>query len=352
MPPAHATRHALARLAHRAAAVAHPARVASAFGVVANAWFVILWTRAVPQEPAHAAFQQRSLLLQLVAGAATAVGLFVLGSILNDSIDARRDAALRPAGDRSRPPPPPLPASLSLVIACLALAFLGAAHFGLRSVVLTGVVCIAVLAFDAAAKFIPAVGPLVLGLIYAAGMLVPNPDLAFLWPCWVVLTHMLLVAATAHHLSGRAPAISRRAVLFAIGGWALWTVALALLQWSRLGHGAGLWPRWASPAAGAAVLAAAALGAGVITLNVRRLGPSLSAASPVARLGSWWICLYAVAWLWVEAGLTRALPVAALALAGLLAMTVLRDAWAYFLFPPSRGAWLDAHADAQTRSSR
>ena len=114
------------------------------------------------------------------------------------------------------------------------------------AVLLATLAAIAALRFNVGARFVPAVGLVALGLIYAAHMLIPNPDLAFLWPVWVVMTHALLVGAVTHKLGGRRPLLSRRAIALAVLGWAFWSVVLLWLGRSRTG---AWWPDWVDPKA-------------------------------------------------------------------------------------------------------
>src|SRR5204863_6365650 len=59
-------------------------RVTTAFAVVANSWFVVLWTRAHPEETAGPDLSAGPLWLQLGGATANALGLFGFGMCLND----------------------------------------------------------------------------------------------------------------------------------------------------------------------------------------------------------------------------------------------------------------------------
>lgn len=316
------------RLLLRLAPVLHLTRVTTAFAVVANTWFVILWSRA---EWAHEAspggrLVDRPLWLLLLGGAAVGLGLFSFGAALNDILDLKRDRMMRP--DR------PLPSgqigidgALALVVGTVLLAVFGATLFGTEAVVLTLLLVAAILGFNAAARFVPAVGLVALGLIYAGHMLIPNVTLNFLWPVWLAMTHALAVAAVTHRMARKVPRISRRAAVAAVTGWAFWTAVILWMQWRRDLPPRGLWPDWvplsaaAWPAALAGVFVLVAMG------KVRRYGFNARAAEKISRYGSLWLALYACAWL-VGAGHGGAAAVLlALSGAGFLGMTVLREVY-------------------------
>lgn len=306
----------------------HLTRVTTAFAVVANTWFVILWSRA---ERAHEGVAEGPLLdaqlpLLLVGGAAVGLGLFAFGAALNDILDLKRDRTMRP----ERPLPSGrigLDAALSLVVGTVLLAVLGATLFGTEAVLLTLLLLAAILAFNAAGRFVPAVGLVALGLIYAGHMLVPNVRLKFLWPVWLAMSHSLAVAAVTHAMARKVPRISRRAAAAAVAGWVFWSGVILFMQWRRDAAPKSLWPDWvpvsaaAWPAGLVAVFVLAAWG------KVKRYGWGPRAAEKVARYGSLWLALYSCAWL-VGAGHREAAAVLlALTGAGFLGMTVLREAY-------------------------
>lgn len=306
----------------------HLTRVTTAFAVVANTWFVILWTRA---ERAHEGIPRGPLLdthlwLLLGGGAAVGLGLFAFGAALNDILDLKRDRTMRP----DRPLPSGrigLDAALSLVVGTVLLAVLGATLFGTEAVLLTLLLVAAILGFNAAGKFVPAIGLVALGLIYAGHMLVPNVHLKFLWPVWLAMTHSLAVAAVTHGMARKVPRISRRAGVAAVAGWLFWSGVILWMQWFRDPPPKTIWPDWVP-------LSAAWWPAGLIVVfllaawgKVRKYGWGPRAAEKIARYGSLWLALYSCGWL-VGAGHTEASAVLlALTGAGFLGMTVLREAY-------------------------
>ncbi|MGE3107202.1 MAG: hypothetical protein AB7G11_02885 [Phycisphaerales bacterium] len=314
-------RHALVRLAP----IFHLTRVTTAFAAVANVWFVILWTRAAgTHEGAPASLRDHALWVLLVAGAVNAAGLSAYGSALNDVLDVRRDRTLNPRR--------PLPAgalsiewAVVLVVATFMIAVVGASLMGMEAVLLTVVVAAAILFFNAAAKYIPAVGLVLLGLIYAGHMVVPNLYLRFVWPIWLVMSHSLAAGWLAHVVGRKVPRLSQRAVLMAFAGWGFWSAIMLITGWIRGRGEGGLWPNWVSPVAGVGPVALAALFSLVVWRKVRRAGRGARSGEKISRYGSLWLALYACAWLIGQGYRDGAIIMCVLAGAGVLGMTVLRE---------------------------
>jgi len=316
-------RHRLARFTD----VLQLTRFATAFAAIANVWLVILWTRANPQEldalPQAVPMRAAPLALLLLGGAAAAIGLYAFTLALNDIVDRRRDRAL--GADR------PIPAgrvgldtATGVVAASLCLAVLGASIFGTSAVRLTVLVACAALAFNVAGKFVPGAGALLLGLIFAGQMVVPNVHLQFVWPVVLVMTHALAVEWAAWIIGRRRPAISARAMAAAVGGWALWAAAIVGIGSYNAG-GVVLWPAWASPMGPVLVAALAIAFVLYTTRKVRRTGMGQRAAEKLRRYGAIWLAFYAVAWLVGQGAWAGALLIAALCLAGLGVMTGVRE---------------------------
>jgi len=305
-------------------------RVTTAFAAVANTWFVILWSRVyepyeLPQGPQFVPLRDRALWVLLLGGAVSAVGLYAFGATLNDFLDANRDRALgrdRPlAAGRASPE-----AALCAVAGSLIISALGATVFGTPAVVMTLLLAAAVLAFNAVGRFVPGVGLVLLSAIYAGHMLVPNLGLRFLAPVWLVMTHALVIAGVTHWLSRKSPPISRRAVGAAALGWAMCSLVLLDLAWRRA-EGRGLWPAWVPAVAAAWPAVLVLIFAALAFRRVSSLGPGPRAAEKIARYGALWLPLYACAWLFGAWQIDAAILMGALAVAGLLGMTALREAY-------------------------
>lgn len=310
-------------------------RISTAFAAVANVWFVILWTRAVPAERLAAEADATTApivrpglpIIPLVGGTLAALGLYAFATALNDTLDRRRDRALHP----DRPIPSGaigIETAAMLVAIALLTAFLGSALLGSGAVFLCLVTAFGVLLFHAAAKHVPAVGLVLLGLIYGAHMLVGNGGLIFVWPVWLNLSHALLVGAITHRLAGRRPSLTPITYTVAALGWAFWSLVLLAVGSFRAD---GLWPEFVPGWAPLMPAGLVVLFVLFVTSKLRRVRSRTVAAEKVQRYGSLWMPLYAIAWcvpLWSQPGaeLRPATAVlSALAIFGLLGMTVLRE---------------------------
>lgn len=308
----------------RLASVLRLTRVTSAVAIVGNLWFVILWTRAHAEEPGTPEIAGRSLWLLLPAAAFAGLSLFAYAAALNDILDRKRDRSLQPgrpiaAGEIQ------VEQAATVVAITLIAAVLGASAFGTTAVVLTLAIAAAALFFNAIARFIPAIGFLTLGLIYAAHMLVPNYQLVFIVPLLLVMSHALAVAAVTHFVARKVPRVSRRAIVAAIAGWVVWVALLLALGTFRNNTAPGAWPVWIDP--GAAILPGVCVLAFVIvaTWKYRQIGGGPRAAEKIQRYGSLWLTLYGAAWLLATGARTGAAVMAGLALAGFMGMTTLRE---------------------------
>ena len=311
------------RLLAKAAPVLHLTRVTTAFAAVSNIWFVILWSRSMAgrgESPPEALVNLPEWAL-LVGGAVVGVGLYAYAVALNDILDVRRDRALHPerplASGRLS-----VEAAVALVACTLLLSIVGAAALGVPAVLMAALTAGAALLFNVGARFVPAVGLVALGLIYAAHMLIPNPDLAFLWPVWVVMTHALLVGAVTHKLGGRRPLLSRRAIALAVMGWIFWSVVLLWLGRHRAG---AWWPEWVNPRAALWVGLLAVGFAGFALWKLKTSNNARRASERLARYGALWLALYNTAWLAGVGEQREAIILGALAIAGLVGMTLLRE---------------------------
>jgi 4-hydroxybenzoate polyprenyltransferase len=311
-------------------------RVSTAFAAVGNIWFVILWTRAIPEENAAAAdhpatrpiTQPDNPALPLAAATLTAVGIFAFATALNDTLDRKRDRALHP----DRPIPSgavSLETAVALVAFALLFAFTGAALLGNAAVILTLATAAAILVFHAALKHIPSLGLVLLSLIYASHMLIGNALLIFVWPVWLAMTHALATGAITHRLANRRPRLRAFPVTIAVLGWAFWSAALFTTSVLRTGN---VWPDFVPPHA--ALLPAALFAAffAFTRLKIKNAKTPEIAADKVHRYGALWMPLYAVAWCLGTIGhndntqlLPATLALAALAATGALGMTVLRE---------------------------
>lgn len=314
------------RVLARISPVLRVTRVTTAFAAVSNVWFVVLWSRVAPGEnPGELA--TASLWALLLGATGSAVGLFAFGACLNDILDMRQDRQFKPdrplaSGSLG------LEAAAWIVAMTLIVAVLGATPFGTKGVVLTLVVAAAILAFNGAAKFVPGIGIVLLGLIYAGQMLVPNFDLRFLFPVWLVMSHTLMVAGLAHAAARKVPRITARAWWAAVAGWVFWSAVLLGVGWWRSGGGPvgrSVWPAWVDLGAG---LWPGLLWIGFLVFvlgKMRTIGQGPRASEKIWRYGSLWLPLYGCGWMVGSGHPGAALILGGLAAAGFLGMTVLRE---------------------------
>lgn len=303
----------------------HLARVTTAFAAVANTWFAILWTLAMSDHEAGVSgLAGQPAWLLLVGGAGNALGLYAFGVCLNDLLDAKQDRAFRldrpvAAGRVSTA------AGLAAVSGTLMLAVLGATAFGERGVLITLLLAAAIMVFNAAGKFVPGVGLVMLGVIVAGHMLVPNPSIKFLWPMWLILTHVMVVALIRHVVGRKVPPVSRRAVVVSAGGWLACTLVVVVMSWRRGDPDDWLWARWVPWWSAVPPLVLVAAFGLFIHRRVRALGPGARTAEKIGRYGALWMALYGCGWL-VGAGLwEESVILGTLTVIGWLGMTVLRE---------------------------
>ena len=312
----------------------HLTRIATGFSAVASVWFVVLWTHASEFEPGTVNFRELPLWLMLLGAAVNALGLFGFTTALNDVLDRRRDQILHP----ERPLPSgrlSLDAAVSLVVLTFATAVLGATVLGTLAVLVTLLVAGAALFFNAAGKYVPAVGLVVLGLLYAGQMVTPNLHLKFVLPVWVVMTHALVVAGAAHVYGRKAPGFSARGRAFAVAGWAFWSAVMLGVGWYRSAEefdgGAIGWlrplaPHWVRPMVYVVpVLLSAAL-ALIVWWRLKVLGRGKALAEEIKRLGALWLALHCAAMLLAQGYTREGAVLGAVAVIGLLGMTVVREA--------------------------
>lgn len=295
-------------------------RVTTAFAAVANVWFVILWTRATPEEPAHAALASGSVWVQLFGGFLVATGLYSFAAAGNDVLDVRRDKALK----RNRPIASgalSAEAAVAIITCSLVVASIGASLLGLWSTRLLLVLALAILFYNFTGRHFPSVRVVLLGLIFAIHMFIPNPHLAFVWPIWLAMTHSLAVSAMTHSYSGGRPPLTRGAIMAATTGWMFWSMALIGVGWYRSGD---FWPHWANARGALFVLALAAL----FTLLVWRIhhrSTGRQAADRVMRFGGFWLALYGGAWLLGQGHTNEGVAILLVAIVGFTGAIVLHE---------------------------
>ena len=307
-------------------------RVTTAFGAVANLWFVILWSKFNQEELGTQIIKETPLPLLLGAGLIAGVGLYAFGTSLNDLLDVHRDRALGRPGSPIVDGSASIELAVCMVAASLMLAVLGAMVFGTGAILITLLLACAILIFNALGKFVPGIGMVLLSLIYAGHMLIPDIWIRFLLPVWLVMTHAIVVSGLAQHLGRRTPPISKRAMIFAIVGWAMCSLIMLGLAISRMGDD-GLWPDFVPMTAVLYPIGFMILFVFMIFRRYKKVGIGPSLGEKISRYGAIWPALYACGWL-AGAGLWTAFGyMAALTTIGFIVMTVLRELYSLIEHP-------------------
>lgn len=296
-------------------------RLSLVFGAIADVWFVVLFTRADLQY-AQLPVNDIPLVVDLVVAAVLSIGLFAFATTLNDLLDVRHDAAFSP--DR------PLPAgriragqAVVIAIGALLAAIAAAIPFGTGGLVLAVIAATAALFYNAAGKHLPAVGVIVAGLVHVAHMLVPNHQLAFLLPVWLVFSHVLVISILGHILEGKRPRLTPLGGLGIVLGWLFWSALLLGLAVNRDSDG-GVLPEGRNVAV---VIWPTLAMVGFAALAWRKAGPVRGphAAEKLRRYGAMWHGVYGTAW-FVGLGMWQAaLIMAAFTFIGIAIMTLLKE---------------------------
>lgn len=317
------------RLALRMITAIQLTRLTMAFGAVSDVWFVILLTRS-RSEYNYIPVHNMPLWAALLAGATVAVGLFAFGTALNDVLDVRHDSAFSP--DR------PIPAgrirfgqAIIVTVGALIVSMLGAIVLSLGNattnspsvgaVGMTLLTATGILFFNAAGKYIPGIGLITVGLIHAAHMLIPNYQLQFTLPIWLVMTHAIMIAALVHRWEDKRPRLRSRALIATVLGW---FVCSAILFWMGGSGTEGLWPdeSWNfGPIWPILAVTSFLIMAYRKTIAVDRH----VAAEKLKRYGAMWQALYGAAWLMALGLPVQAMWIGAFAVVGFLGMTTIKE---------------------------
>ena len=183
-------------------------RASIALGAVADIWLVVLLSRAFPSADTTA-LSPIPLTLALIASAAVAIGFFAFGGVLNDLVDVKRDRALAP----ERPiPAGQIPArnAVLLASACLLCGFVGAYPFGGVAVPLALLLAVAILIYDAAAKYVPAARLALFGVLSGISMLIPDGRFPFAIVVVMAVLESIATATAAYIVEGKRPLLSTR----------------------------------------------------------------------------------------------------------------------------------------------
>ncbi len=296
-------------------------RLSLVFGAVADAWFVILYTRGDARYN-HVPAYTMPLVVDLVLAAILSSGLFAFAGTLNDLLDQRHDATFSP--DR------PLPSgriragqAVVIAIGSLLAAIAAAIPFGNLAPVFAVLAATGILFYDAVGKHLPAIGITIAGLVHVAHMMVPNYDMTFTPPVWLVFTHVMVIAGVVHGLEDKRPRFGRVAASSAVLAWVLWSTVIFGLGIGR-GAEAGFEPAgirfdtvlWPTMAVAAFVM---------LAWRKTRSVPGPLGAERLRRYGAMWHAIYGAAWFAGLGRWTDAVAMGVVAFIGIAVMTILRE---------------------------
>lgn len=274
-------------------------RLEMVFSAISNAWLVVFlaWQNDPGTAGQHTPGFQ-SLTLALVLTAIIAGGLATYGLALNDALDARHDRAFSPY----RPIPAgaigPI-AAVILGVLCLLAAMLASVFLGVGSAVLCALTAIAILFYNLTGKFLPAVGIVLVGLMRALNMFIPFPWIAFAWPIWLTMTHVMVSHAIVHVLEGKRPRLRGGEWWAICAGWAFWTLTLVTwMNWRYHGSPGAMHGRpwmWIGPMAAVAAFAFAAWLS--LRHRMRPLRARRASGAAFMRLAMLWLIVYDAVWL-------------------------------------------------------
>ncbi len=276
----------------QALATLHLTRLSVAIGAVADIWLVLILTKT------DSDFVGTSVYLipwwsALLATAVIAICMCGFAASLNDTLDARHDAAFHP----NRPIPKGL-VSMShaavVMVSCLLLALLAASFLGTWPVQITLLTAAIVLFYNTVGKFVPAVGIVAIGLLYATHMLIANIELTFTLPVWLVMTHVMICGISVYVLEGKRPKLSFRGWTGIVLGWLFWSAVILGGPFARTGS---ILPDGMSVFS--LIWMVAAIVGFIVTIRWKTMHASSHriAAEKIRRYGALWECIYAGAWL-------------------------------------------------------
>jgi len=306
-------------------------RLSLAFGAVCELWLVTLLTRADPRY-VHLPVYHMPLWKALICTGVVSVGLFAFAASLNDLLDIRHDKRFSPdrplAAGRIR-----TSSAALLSFGALMAAVICASALGEPALVLTVGVAAAVMFYDVVGKHIPSLGIVTIGLAHAANMFIPNWSLAFTLPVWWSMSHAVAIAASVHRYEDKRPYFGTKRILSLVAAWLFWSIVLlgGGVMMARDSAG-GYWPQVAH---GDEVIGAGPIGiiwpvlalvAFLLLVRAKVAGSRGPVGSEkLRRYGAMWQAVYAAAWLMASGLRAEALGMAVLAVAGLVAMTLLKE---------------------------
>jgi 4-hydroxybenzoate polyprenyltransferase len=230
-------------------------------------------------------------------------GLYAFGMSLNDIIDRRRDRTLA----AHRPLPSGRISVTTAHILCTALALLALVagalfckvseeQSWLSFVILCGTGLL-ITFYDAAGKYLVALGLITLGLIRFFHAIIPAPQVPLLWHPMLLMNHTTILSLVAYRWEQKRPALTKVHWWTVLGGLAFIDLLLILLEagdllWQGMRPAAlmrefGIHPALFAPAAAALTFA-------LLAWRVRRRRERRLAGQMLMLYGLLWLIVYDV----------------------------------------------------------
>jgi 4-hydroxybenzoate polyprenyltransferase len=308
-------------IARKTIAALELSRLPLALGTVSSVWVMVFVARADPALEAVPA-ARLPLWMSLPTATVFAAGFLAFGAALNDFLDAKHDRAFAP--DRPIPSGAVRPRrAMQFAAVALLAGIAGALPFGEGALLAALSLATIILVYDAFAKYVPALGFVLVGLATVASMFVPTPENSLTLPIWLAMSQTMGVGALAYIVGEKRPRLTRRAVLLGACGWLFWSAAI--LGLGVLRSNGELLPTWFEPGKLLAPIAIAVIGALILlrTLAGPR-GPTRG--EQLLRAGSLWKSLVAAGWLLALGETAAGAALAACALAIFATFALLREA--------------------------
>lgn len=277
-----------------------PGRLGVICGTTASLWMMVFF--ALRHEPVTMSNPQLltwGLGLSLLITLGISTGLAGFGLALNDLLDIRHDQQFQPTR-------PLASGGLGLGLAT-ALGLAGLTG-GLWCCWLLGVVSlwlgigasVGLVLYNILGRFLPSIGTLLLGLIFALAMVIPNPQLSFAWPIVLAVSHVMFTLTVVRMLTPGRMGMAKWEGWALVIGWAFFVMLIIVVMSVRVEQMTEQ-PWWLSGWIwlGPAVMLMVYGVTGYLTVRLgsRSVRRRREAADRLRRLGWAWLWVYATAWL-------------------------------------------------------
>ena len=258
----------------------------------------------------------------LLGAVFVAVGLGLHGIAMNDLLDLRRDQALSPSRMLASGRVGPAQAAL-LATAALILALLGAGLLGGQSIFVLVLLASGLLFHNAMARFIPAIGLLMPGVLVAGLSMLSGWPPPIPWLPWSLFTVCVALGLLVHLVANKRPRPSPRAITGLTIEWLVVSVLLLVLPLragapEAVGYGGDAWVLlWPGSAI---VLLCMLLGR-----RVWHARNSTRVVDRMLRTTGIWLGLFAASWCMVQGAQGWAIALLVASAVAVLALGVLGE---------------------------